>query len=198
MAAVSEWIAREYFETLGFFVRQPIKYSVSARSKELEEEVNLLIYNPEVKEPGVPDTMLFNAQQLGQVRCAVVGVRGWHTDRFSPAVLEQSPEIYRFATDQVLESMAAELGEGPVARILCLPALSTSRELQDDALQLLKDQGINGVMTFRSMLMELVACVDTHRNYEKSDLLQIIRILKNYDLLKDAQLELFGPKRRGR
>jgi len=46
------------------------------------------------------------------------------------------------------------------------------------------------------MLAELVAKVDTKKNYEKSDLLQIIRILKTYDLLKSPQMELFEKKRR--
>ena len=35
------------------------------------------------------------------------------------------------------------------------------------------------------------------KNYEKSDLLQTLRILKTYDLLKDAQLDLF-EKPKGR
>jgi hypothetical protein len=39
--------------------------------------------------------------------------------------------------------------------------------------------------------------VDVSKNYEKSDLLQILRILKTYDLLKEAQLDLFEtPKAR--
>ena len=50
----------------------------------------------------------------------------------------------------------------------------------------------NGVLSFRTMLLELVEHLDTAKNYEKSDLLQILRILKTYDLLKDAQLDLFA------
>jgi len=33
------------------------------------------------------------------------------------------------------------------------------------------------------------------KNYEKSDLAQTLRILKTYDLLKDAQLDLFSKKK---
>ena len=54
-----------------------------------------------------------------------------------------------------------------------------------------------GVISFRSILQELVASVQTNHNYRKSDLLQILRLLKNYELLKEPQLE-FGWKRRGR
>ena len=52
------------------------------------------------------------------------------------------------------------------------------------------------------MLLDIVEKIEANRNYGKSDTLQVIRILKNYDLLKDAQLEMFpdrGPvKPKGR
>ena len=37
---------------------------------------------------------------------------------------------------------------------------------------------------------------EINRNYQKADLLQIIRILKNYDFFKENQLELFKGKRK--
>ena len=50
----------------------------------------------------------------------------------------------------------------------------------------------------KSMLADLVAHIQVNRNYQKSDLLQIIRILKNYDFFKEPQLELFKSKRKRR
>ena len=52
------------------------------------------------------------------------------------------------------------------------------------------------MIPFRTMLVDLVNEVRVNRNYQKSDLLQIIRILKNYDFFKEPQLELFRPKRK--
>ena len=40
------------------------------------------------------------------------------------------------------------------------------------------------------MLQDLIERIDANRSYRKSDTLQVIRILKHYDLLKDAQLDL--------
>ena len=62
----------------------------------------------------------------------------------------------------------------------------------------LQEKGIDGIISFRTMLGELVLRVETQKNYEKSDLLQIIRLMKNYDLLREPQLELFGKKRKRR
>ena len=46
------------------------------------------------------------------------------------------------------------------------------------------------------MLADLVSETEVNRNYQKSDLLQIIRILKNYDFFKEPQMELFRTKRK--
>ena len=40
--------------------------------------------------------------------------------------------------------------------------------------------------------------IDSNRNYGKSDTLQVIRVLKNYDLLKDAQMDFRPVTRRGK
>ena len=40
------------------------------------------------------------------------------------------------------------------------------------------------------MLLDLIDKIEINRSYGKSDALQVIRILKNYDLLKEAQLDL--------
>lgn len=195
MSAVSEWIVREYFESLGFLVRQPRKYQVSARPKQVEEEIDLLVVNPTVTEHRQPESALWGAAELRHVGRAVVGVRGWHTERFSPAVIELSPEIFRFAESTSVKNIIREMGPGPVAKVLCLPELPAAPAARDKATELLKSKGVDGVILFRTMLLDLAARVDSNKNYEKSDLLQILRILKNYDLLKDAQMELFKKRR---
>jgi hypothetical protein len=49
MASVSESIAREYFELLGFMVSQPCKYVTPGQSKKVEQELDLLIAYPRVR-----------------------------------------------------------------------------------------------------------------------------------------------------
>jgi len=198
MASVSEWIAREYFEMLGFMVSQPCKYSVVGRPKRIEEETDLIVFNPLVAEQVLPEGLLWATGDLKKIARAVVGVYGWHTERFYPAMLENLPEIIRFAGEESLKMAAHQLGSSQIAKILCLPHLPVAPKLKDDTLRLLKTRGIDGVLEFRTMLVEIISRVDKNRNYEKSDVLQIVRILKNYDLFRDAQLEFFARKRSGR
>lgn len=198
MSAVNEWIAREYFEWLGYFVAQPHKYTIVGRHKKAEEEVDLIIHNPLVGAQKVPDTMLWSSADFKDIGCAVIAVRGWHTGVFSATLLEQSPEIMRIADDEVVGAAAKRLGTRQPARILCVPKLPVSGASKRKALAVLKKAGIDGALSFRTMLLELINAVDFHKDYEKSDVLQVLRILKNYDLLKNSQLELFGKKRGGK
>jgi hypothetical protein len=196
MASVSEWIVREYFEQQGYLVVQPCKYFVTGRPKRMDEEIDLIVDHPLIAEQRLPDTMLWSTKDLKTVPRAVVGVYGWHTERVYPAMLEHIPEIVRFASADAVRSAARRMGQPDFAKILCLPQLPVSEKLRRDTLDLLKQKGIDGVLSFRTMLLELLEGVDTSKNYEKSDLLQILRILKNYDLLKAPQLELFALRKR--
>jgi hypothetical protein len=93
MAAIDEGIVREYFEQNGFLVRQMRKYQVQARRKTSEEEIDLLVYNPAWRR-GIkkPDFFLFS-NELRFIHRAVVAVKPWHTDVFSPGMLKSSPEV---------------------------------------------------------------------------------------------------------
>ena len=61
---------------------------------------------------------------------------------------------------------------------------------------MLREGGIDGVLLFRPMLLDLIRCVDAQKNYERSDLLQLIRILKAHNLLRDDQLDLFRMRKK--
>ena len=195
MAAVNEWVVREYFEALGYLVSQPRKYVVPGRQKKAEEEVDLVVFNPRVKAHKVPEGMIWSSADLENVARAVIGVRGWHTERFYVSTFEQTPEILRFAEEKSVHFAEKYLGSGPMAKVLCLPKLPASGDLKTKTIKVLREKGIDGVISFGTMLAELIRRTQVNRNYEKSDLLQVIRILKTYDLLKDPQMEFFGRKR---
>lgn len=206
MSAIDEGIVREFFEHHGFFVRQVRKYQVQSRKKTGDEEIDLLVYNPAWK-PGVrrPDFFLFSSE-IQFIHRAVVAVKPWHTEVFSPGMLKNAPEIFGFLEKNVLRqatklfpSSTATEGEEAesenVTKILVLPALPTAEPYRSQSVALLKERGVDGIISFRTMLSDLIESVDTNRNYGKSDTLQIIRVLKNYELLKDAQMDLLGRGR---
>jgi len=205
MSAIDEGIVREYFEQNGFLVRQVRKYQVQARRKTGDEEVDLVVYNPAyTRSSRKPEFFLF-ANELAYVHRAIVVVKGWHTGRFTPNMLKSSPEIFRFLEENVLKEVtrffpvdAEEPGNAPdVTKILVLPSLPTAEPFRSQSVAMLKEHGIDGIISFRSMLLDIIDRVEINKSYGKSDTLQVIRILKNYDLRKDAQLDLLAERQPG-
>lgn len=202
MSAIDEGIVREYFEQAGFFVRQARKYVVNTRRGAAEEVIDLVVFNP-AYERGTrrPDFFLF-ANELPLVARAVVSIKGWHASgRFTPGTLRNQPEIFRFLEESVLREATRffptllEEGEGAdLLKILVLPGLPTAEPYRSQAVTMLKEKGVDAVLSFRSMLLDLIDKVQLNRNYGKSDTLQLIRVLKTYDLLQDPQLDLL-PER---
>lgn len=207
MSAIDEGIVREFFEQNGFFVRQVRKYQVQSRKKTGDEEIDLLVYNPSW-EAGTrkPDFFLF-ASELKFIHRAIVAVKPWHTEVFTPGILKGSPEIFSFLEKNVgrnvsrlFPSVQSAEGEDSadeeVSKILVLPALPTAEPYRSQSVELLKEKGVDGILSFRSMLLDLIDSVETNRSYGKSDTLQVIRVLKNYELLRDPQLDLLVPSGR--
>jgi hypothetical protein len=196
MSAIDESIVREYFEQNGFLARQVRKYQVTARHKTSDEEVDLLVYNPAWQRGARrPDFFLF-ASELAFVHRAVVAVKPWHTDVFSPSILKSSPEIFRFLEASVLREAGrlfpappeGEAADG-LLKILVLPGLPAQEPFRSQSVALLKERGVDAIISFRAMLLDLIEKTEVNRSYRKSGTLEIIRILKNYDLLKDPQLD---------
>ena len=207
MAGFDENIVREYFELHGFLVRQLRKYQVQSRRKLAEEEIDLMVFNPGYsKSDRKPGFLLFSSE-LPYIHRAVVVVKGWHsTLRFTPSMLKSSSEIFRFLEKNVLKKAEQFFHVDPdeaeivpeMLKVLVLPGLPTAEPHRGESIRLLRERGVDGIISFRSMLQDILAKLETNLSYQKSDILQILRILKNYDLIKDQQMELFADDRQER
>jgi hypothetical protein len=193
MAAVSETIVREYFELNGFLVRQLRKY-VAPGSRE-DDDVDFLALNPHPQPTAADLPFLLAAPDLAFVERAIVILKAWHTDIFSPALLTNTPDFFRFLEKNAIRQAALAFGKnGPLLKILVLPALPREAQARDQSIAILRSKGLDAAISFRTMLADLVTHIEPNRNYQKSDLLQLIRILKNYDFFKEPQLDLFRTK----
>ena len=197
MSSVSETIVREYFELHEFLVRQHRKYI--AQTKREEDDIDFFILNPHAQKPGRDLPFVLTSADLASVERAIVAVKGWHTETFSSARITSTPEIFRFVGTKVFQQAARVFGDdASTLRILVIPTLPHGEQAKAESIALLRARGIDAVIPFRTILADLVAKIEVNRNYQKSDLLQMIRILKNYDFFKEPQLELFKAKRKKR
>jgi hypothetical protein len=203
MAGFDENIVREYFELNGFFVRQLRKYLVQSRKKRADEDIDLLVYNPSAPIDGVPAGFQLFSADMAKIRRAIVVVKAWHTSRFTPAMLKSSSRVFDFLKKEVLnkaetyfsfdesEVDTEVVGSGRFSKILVLPSLPTSDPQRSESIELLKERGVDGIITFSTILENLLRNVEVNHSYQKSDLLQLMRILKIYDMVKEPQMNLF-------
>ena len=95
MSAVSETIVREYFELHEFLVRQHRKY-VGQTRREDDDDIDFFVLNPHPQTHQGALPFVLGSPELPFIERAIVVVMGWHTERFSSAVLTHAPEIFRF------------------------------------------------------------------------------------------------------
>jgi hypothetical protein len=195
MAGISETIVREYFELHEFLVRQYRKHVAPAGRE--DDDVDFLVINPEPRAHDSELPFVLSSTDLPLIRRAIVVIKAWHTEIFSPALLTNAPELLRFLEKKSFQSIANafEADEGAL-KILVVPVLPREKVARDQSIAILRGKGLDGVISFPTMLADLVSHTEPRRNYQKSDLLQMIRILRTYDFIKEPQLELFKTKER--
>ena len=128
-------------------------------------------------------------------------VKAWHSSRFTPAILRSGTKVFDFLKKDVLSKVndyfdlnEMDLGNNCDAvfkKILIIPSLPSGEPHRSESITLLKEQGIDGIISFATILESLIKSIEINHSYQKSDLLQLIRILKIYDMIKEPQMTFF-------
>ena len=124
MAAVSETIVREYFESHEFLVRQHRKYIAPNRQQD-DDDIDFFVLNPHPQPSAAALPFVLASTDLPGIPRAIVVVKGWHTETFSPARLASAPNIFRFVEPRVFQQALRAFGaDGAPLKILVVPALA--------------------------------------------------------------------------
>ena len=190
MSAISETIVREFLEASGFLVQQGRKFV--APSRRHDSHIDFFATHPAATEPKATLPFELRPADLKHVRRAVFAVKGWHTETFSAAVMTNSPEIFRFALPAAAREAENVFGtDSGFLNILVAPSLPASKKLRRESIEMLRGKGVDGVIEFPTVLSALIDGVEKNRNYQRSDVLQLIRVLKAHGMLRERQMELF-------
>lgn len=191
MAGIDENIVREYFEANGFLVCQANKYQVQSRKKRADENIDFFVENPNPSE-GEP-AFLMTPAELRKCRRAIVAVKAWHTANFTENMINASKGgIFDFVQKSAIKKAEDFFGDKDgIMKIVAVADLPKSRAEKQKSIAAMRSRGIDGAVTFPQMLRWLIDSVEPNTNYVKSDLMQMLRILKNYGLLRGAQMSLF-------
>jgi hypothetical protein len=197
MAGFDDSLVREYFELNGFCVRPSRKHAGLSRRQKTDEPGDLLVINPSPSSASAPGFQLFNTDLAG-LATAVIAFRPWHAAKaITPTMIKKGDWLEFIRKEGVEAAKEAFAGAGPnltppPVRILVLPGLPAGEPQRPESIALLREQGVDHVLTLRTILENLAQAAEAHPKHAKSDTLQLLRLLRAYDMLNAAQLELFG------
>lgn len=191
MSSVNDQIVREFFELQGFLVRQ-IRKHVSPMPDEVEES-DFWIWHPG-RATGISGGKTSSSEpEIRSVASAFVFVKPWHTETFTTGVIENDQDLTKrlSSTLEATDSETQSWLQHQPQNILVVSNLPRSKVAREKSMALIKEKGFDVVLTFDRILSRLLEQVERNRNYQRSDLLQTLRLLKNYGLVRPMQLELF-------
>jgi len=199
MSDISLQLVKEYFEMCGFYVYTNCKHQLQKADASGRDYIDLFVINPEPKGRPTSKRLSLTADDLRAIPRAVVDVKGWHTERFSPSLLGKQG-VLSFVSPASLRFARKVFGDGAFYKILVISKLPASAELCRVLAAKLREGGVDYVLEFPRILTELTAYVKVNYNYTRSDVLQLLRLLRQYDLIKEPQMEIpfKGKKGRGR
>jgi len=198
MGDVSLSLAREFFETHGFLVTVNRKYALARRGEVPGADLYVVNSRGAKASAKSDEDPVMTGRELGGIERAAVSVKGWHTDVFSTALLERAPDVLDFCRDADLAAASRFFGGRTFSRVLVLSRLPKTKDLRAKAVHALAKAGVTHILEFSTILRVLANEVKTNKNYDESDVLQMLRLLKVYNLVAEDQLSLFPAKRKKR
>ena len=197
---VERELVETYFESNGFLVRQTGNLEVVSGRKKHEKLVTLGIFNPAVSHNASMSFRLYTSD-LSKIRSGLVTLLGWGNSDFANGMLKNDSSLVKFFKKEVKDSRLntgfnssselAQSGMGPLKRLLIVPALPRNETKAGDVFSMLKEIGVDGVLTLRSLLENLLKQTEPANLYPGKPFFQILKLLKVYELAKEPQLEMF-------
>lgn len=207
MTRIEESIVRNYFESNGFLVRRLHRERSSSRARKQEPDyrdfaVTNMAPPMDNREPGF---QLFS-NDLPLIRKAVVFVRTPVGRLNSINSLSGSNEMARFIEKELTRSpdetfaisdeLVTRAGPHTFFRILVIPGLPSKDPHRLEAMRRLQTIEIDAVISIRSMLQDLSVRMERQSPNNDSDLMETLRLLKTFDMLKSPQMEIDFPTKR--
>ncbi len=183
-------LVREFLEAHNFSVMTNRKFHLQKAEPTGRYSIDLLATNLDCVEPETEIPMRLQAEHMRHLSNVIVDVKGWHSNRFSTSLVNATPELFHFVSPNALEYARSVFGSAPFKSILVISEASATEAGWFKMEEVFKERGVDHVLEFPTVLSSLIAHVEVTLNYVESETLQLLRLLKRYELVKGLQLEL--------
>ena len=188
MSNINEILVREFFEMYGFVVKANRKFVPKGKASKRGVDFFIINFNPNQNKES--EAFVLDGESAKSVQSAVIRIEPWHTDKFYPSVINKDEGLLDFLNPENLKEAQKILKTSDFKKILVISNLPVNKEMREKSEKILKQKGIDYLLTFPTILSWLVKTIKSNKNYY-SDELELLRILKHYKLFKKSQLELF-------
>ena len=190
MADTNTRVVREFLEANNFSVITNRKFQLQKADPPGRYSIDILGGNMQYTEPKSPLPMRLLAEHMRHIPNVIVDVKGWHSFRFSPSLVNTKPELFYFVSPEALKFARSIFKGAPFKSVLVISEAPATEAVWSKMEEMLKNGGIDHVLEFPTILSFLISYVQVSNNYIESDTLQLLRFLKRYGLVKGEQLEL--------
>ncbi len=188
MPDVNEQIAKEFFELKGFLVASNVAFPVTTNEVNQNSDFDLVVRNLAPKKYVGKIPFVLDSETVKSIEAAVVEVKGWHTTRLTPGYVKEGSTpragILKFVNRRARKNAREATGAKNPRAILIVSELAKTPEVRDETEGILRSDGVNHILLFDEILRSLIKSVDTKRHYAHSATLHVLRLLKNYKMLK--------------
>ncbi len=183
-------IVREFLEANNFTVITNRKFQLRKAEPLGRYSIDILGKNMQFSESAKPLPMRLQADHVRSIPNAIVDVKGWHSHKFSPSLISTYPELFYFVSPEALEFARSIFKDAPFKSILVISEITVAEGGWPRMEEMLREKGVDHVLEFSTILSSLLSYVEVNLNYVGSDILQLLRLLKRYGLVKGLQLDL--------
>ena len=176
MSQASVEIVREFFIINNFFV--------------LKKEDLLFVKNTIASQAKGGGKFIISGKEIGNnIGNAVVKPISWHTMKFTPGVLSKFPEIFDFLKKPCAEESRKIFRGEDFQKILVIPSLPASETLKEESIKIMKERGIDRLITFSSVISGLIEQIESRHVY-LSSVNEVLRVLKFYGFFTEEEQNL--------
>ncbi|HOK55840.1 MAG TPA: hypothetical protein PKV21_03680 [bacterium] len=150
----------------------------------------LIVKNPEETGKEI-ENFVIEKEKIFFINEGIIKVLSWHTLKFTPSVIKKfSAEIFEITEEKFYREVKNFLGKEKFKKILVIPGLPSTKNLREESIKIMKENGIDHVIFFNTIISGLIDKIDERKVYQ-SHTLEIIRILKFYKFFYKKNLDAF-------
>ncbi|MCH8473839.1 MAG: hypothetical protein LAT55_01255 [Opitutales bacterium] len=188
-------LLREYLE--GYGLRPVQKRVWLDGNRRLPPEERVLLHWGAAVESAQPGFYLFS-NQIPVLPTGVLWVYPPLLEGFSSTLVRKPDQLLKFVQGRINKNFQKERdqlkAESEIPNphfFLLIPAFPLREPQKGRMEKLLSDEGISGVFSLRSVMLDLVAKIESGNKFHENPAMEIIRLFKAHDLLSEPQMRIF-------